>query len=377
MFPLLALCIALLAATPKPIDSLDALRKAAALAKPGDRLVLASGAYSGSLWLEGINGQRGNPIVITAEDPQNPPTINGTAECIHLAGCEWLTVEHLILQKASGNGLNADDRGEPARPARGITLRSLLVRDIGPDGNSDGIKLSGLADFTVEDCTIERWGKGGSGIDMVGCREGRIERCTLTHGDSIGGSGVQMKGGTRDVTVSRSLFRHAGQRAINIGGSTGLAYFRPRPEGFEAKDITIEGCTIIGSDAALAFVGVDGSTVRGNTIYHPRRWAIRILQETREPGFVPSRGGVLTSNLFVFDIPAARNPNIGDATDPASFTFERNAWYCDSNPAASTPTLPSAERDGLYGIDPRLKDPATGDLTPDPDGPAAGIGAGR
>ena len=40
---------------------------------------------------------------------------------------------------------------------------------------------------------------------------------------------------------------------VNIGGSTGRAYFRPRPEGFEAKDITVEDCTFVGSGAA--FVG--------------------------------------------------------------------------------------------------------------------------
>ena len=37
----------------------------------------------------------------------------------------------------------------------------------------------------------------------------------------------------------------------------------------------------------VAFVGVDGATVRHNTIYRPRRWGLRILQENRAAGLRP------------------------------------------------------------------------------------------
>ena len=67
-----------------------------------------------------------------------------------------------------------------------------------------------------------------------------------------------------------------------------LQYFRP-PIGSaphpEARDITVEGNTILGSEAAIAFVGVDGAIVRFNTIHVPHKWAIRILQESAGPGF--------------------------------------------------------------------------------------------
>jgi len=45
-------------------------------------------------------------------------------------------------------------------------------------------------------------------------------------------------------------------------------------------------------------VGVDGSTVRRNTIYLPGRWAVRILQENRDPRFVPCRRGAFEANLI-------------------------------------------------------------------------------
>lgn len=359
------------------VHSLDDLRKAAAAAKPGDRITLAPGSYDGAVWLSEIRGEEDKPIVIGGADPSNAPIINGGTECLHLSACRWVTVENLVLRGASGNGINADDGGVVKDAPRGITMRHLTVEDIAQPGggNCDGIKLSGLAAFRVEDCTVRRWGDGGSGIDMVGCSGGVITGCTLTHERGRGSSGIQMKGGTRDVVVRSTRLEHAGSRAINIGGSTGLAYFRPSPEGFEAKDITVEGCTIVGSDAAIAFVGIDGATVRFNTIYHPARWALRILQETREAGFVPSRGGRVTDNLLILDVPASRHPNIGDATDPASFVFHRNFWFCDTDPAQSRPTLPSEETEGVYGIDPQLVDPGSGDLAPRGDGPARTFGA--
>ena len=174
------------------------------------------------------------------------------------------------MSGATGNGINIDDGGSPDTPAHHVVLRGLVVRDIGPTGNRDGIKLSGVDDFRVEGCTVERWGDRGSGIDMVGCHRGEVVGCTFRHGDRQGDNGVQAKGGSGEIMIRRCRFEHAGQRAVNLGGSTGLAYFRPRPQGYEAKDITVEDCTFVGSMAPVAFVGVDGAAVRHNTIYRPR-----------------------------------------------------------------------------------------------------------
>lgn len=377
----LMLAVAVLA---QPVNSLAELRAAAMGAGPGDRIVLESGVYEGSVWLEGLRGEPGRPITIAGEDPEDPPIIRGGTECVHLVAPAWVTVEDLVLEGASGNGINIDDGGG-ARPAEGIVLRRLVVRDIGPRGNRDGIKLSGLARFVVEGCTVERWGDGGSGIDMVGCREGEIRDCTLRHGDTAGSNGVQMKGGTREVAVRGCRFEHAGRRAVNIGGSTGPEFFRPPLGGegsgawggdarYEAAGITVEDCTFVGSEAAVAFVGVDGAVVRFNTIYRPTKWVLRILQETRLPGFVPSRGGRFEDNIVVFDLESARSPNIGDATEPGSFAFARNLWFFVPDPSRSEPRLPTKEEDGVYGADPGLRDPEGGDFAPAADGPGAGKG---
>jgi hypothetical protein len=281
--------------------------------------------------------------------------------------------------------VNIDDGGTAETPAHHVVLHGLRVADVGPDGNHDGIKLSGLVDFRVEDCHVERWGRGGSAVDMVGCQRGVIEGCTFRHAPGLGGgSGVQAKGATRDVTIRRNRFEHAGSRAVNAGGSTGLEFFRPplatwKGPRWEAKDLRIEGNTFLGGDTPVAFVGVDGAVFRFNTVHVPGRWAMRILQETRAEGFVACRGGEVTDNVFVFrsDRWSEGGVNVGSGTEPATFRFERNVWWCADAPERTKALvrLPSPERDGVYGKDPRLVDPDHGDLRLRPDSPVRRAGA--
>lgn len=356
------------------------LRQAVRNARAGDIILLAPGEYEGGLYFENLHGQPDKPVVIAAEHPSNRPVIRGGGECIHISRASYLEIHHLVLTGARYNGLNIDDGGQYDSPAHHIVLKGVTVREVGPEGNCDGIKLSGVTDFRVEGCTIERWGDGGQGIDMVGCHRGVIEECTLRFVDDKG-YGVQAKGGCTDITVRRCRFEHAGARAMQIGGSTGLQFFRPplKPGGehAEARNITVEGCTFIGSTAAVSFVGVDGATVRFNTIYRPKRWAIRILQETRAEGFVPCRNGRFTDNLIVFRSGEwfEGGVNIGPFTAPETFTFARNWWYCEDAPERSKPTLPVSEKEGVYGVNPRLRVPEKDNLTVEADSPARRVGA--
>ncbi len=135
-------------------------------------------------------------------------------------------------------------------------------------------------------------------------------------------NGVQTKGGSAKITIRRCRFDHAGGRAVNIGGSTGLAFFRPRDASDEAKNITVEDCTFIGLIAPIAFVGVDGATVRYNTIYRPKKWLIRILQESQQPRFAPCRNGSFHNKLIAFRADEARRlVNIGEGEQVIDFKF--------------------------------------------------------
>lgn len=354
------------------------LREALSAAKPGTSIRIGPGRYRGGLTVRGLRGEPDRPIVVTAADPDHPPVLEGGATGWHLSDPEYIELRGLVVEKSRGNGINIDDGGSYDSPAHHVVLRNLVIRDIGPGGNHDGIKLSGLDQFRIEGCTLERWGSEGSGIDMVGCHEGVVSGCTFRHGDDVGGNAVQAKGGTRDITIMQCRFEHAGSRAVNIGGSTGLPYFRPAPRGYEAKDITVEDCTFVGSQAPVAFVGADGAVVRHNTIYRPTRFALRILQETTGPDFVPCRNGSFTDNLIAFRSGEMVMPvNIGPHTAPETFRLARNAWYCLDDPARSQPALPVAETGGVYGQDPGFVDAERGDLRLRPGGPVKSAGARR
>jgi hypothetical protein len=364
------------------------LRAALREAKPSTRIELAPGEYQGGLYFEKLRGEVDRPIIIAAADARQPPLIKGGGVGMQLPGANYVELRHLHITGAANNGLSIDDAGTYDTPAHHITLRNLKITDIGPRGNHDGIKLSGVDDFRVENCRIERWGQeSGSGIDMVGCHRGVIEQNVFVHAEKeeeTGGSGVQAKGGCRDILIRRNRFEHAGSRAINIGGSTGLQFFRPPldqwPQGegrYEAKDIRIEGNTFIGSGAPLAFAGVDGAMARFNTIYVPQRWALRILQETTEPGFVPSRNGIFSDNIVVFRTGQwfEGGVNIGPGTEPQSFRFARNFWFNLNEPGRSSPRLPTPETGGVYGQNPLFRDAETGDLRLKPQSRARKMGA--
>ncbi len=339
----------------------QALREAQA----GRTILLAAGAYRGGLSRRGPQGTEQRPIVIAGEDPARPPVIEGGGSGLHLSSPENVVLRDLVFAGAAANGLNLDDGGSPTTPARGIVLQNLAVRDVGPVGNRDGIKLSGVQDFRVENCRIQRWGSSGSGIDMVGCRGGLVQGCTFAEASGDSANGVQTKGGSRDIVIRRCRFEHPGGRGVNVGGSTGLAYFRPEPQGFEAKNITVEDCVFLGGLSAVALVGVDGALIQHNTIFRPRRWAIRILQENIDPQFVACRQGRFLRNVIAFRADECREVvNIGGQTAPETFEFAGNVWCCLDRPEETRRRvrLPVRETQGRYEAPPAFHDVESGDF---------------
>lgn len=330
------------------IGSDTELRSSLRSLQEGDVLLLAPGVYSGGHHVEGIVN-----LTVEALDPAQPPRFAGGTTGWHFSRCPGLRLRHLIVSGQSVNGLNLDEGGT-ARPAvTGVMLENLTVEDIGPKGNHDGIKISGLTDLVICGCRITGW--GGQGIDLVGCHRVRIEGCHFTGKTGYSASaGIQIKGGSSGVTVENCDFDDAGERPLNVGGSTGLEFFRPPGARHEAKDVVVRGNRIRRSLCAAAFVGVDGAEFSDNTVLHPKRWIFRILQETRAEGFTPCRNVLVSGNRIVFRRDqVVTEVNIGDGTAPETFRFEGNRWFAEDRPQASRPRLPVAETDGVHGQDPR------------------------
>ena len=345
---LAALSPSLKAAEPIVVRDVDGLRSAIRAVQPGTVLQIAPGEYPGGHGLQGVDR-----LTVEGLDPENPPVFLGGSTGWHFSRCNQLTIRHLKLVGQTGNGLNIDDGGQLDQPARQITMEHVTVSDIGPRGNHDGIKCSGLKQVTIRNCSISGW--GGQGIDFVGCHHALISGCQLTGKPGFTATaGIQLKGGTSDVTVEKCHFLAAGQRPINLGGSTGLRFFRPQGANYEARRLVVRENLIEGSPCAAAFVGVDGAEFVGNTILYPEKWIFRILQETREPGFVACRDVRIRDNKIVFRRSEVNTEiNIGPGTAPESFRFENNQWYAEDRPQNSQPSLPVQEMNGSYGTDPR------------------------
>ena len=326
----------------------DSLRSAIRDLKPGTTLKIAPGEYPGGHYTNGLVD-----LTVEALDPDSPPLFRGGKNGWQFSRCHDLTLRNLKFSGQSNNGLNLDDGGRFDQPVTGIKLVGLEISDIGPRGNFDGIKCSGLDEMEIRDCTITGW--GGQAIDMVGCHRSLITDCRFIGKPGFTASAaVQTKGGSSEVRIEKCHFINAGQRPLNIGGSTGLTLFRPSGAKYEAKAIIARDNVIEGSMCAAAFVGVDGAEFSGNTILFPQKWVFRILQETTAPSFVPTRNVRVENNRIVFrrsDV--AIEINIGAGTQPETFHFQGNRWFATDRPQASEPNLPVTEIGGSYGIDPR------------------------
>lgn len=359
---------------------------AARRAAPGDAVRVHPGEYAGGVYIENLRGQAVAPIWIGGLPGEPRPVIRGGSQGLHIVRARYVVVHDIEVVGAAANGVNCDDGGDVTNPeaARFIVFRRLSIRDIGGTGNQDGLKLSGIRDFVVVDCDFARCGgaASGSGIDMVGCHRGLIARCRF---EDMSGKAVQIKGGSADVEVRWCRMVNAGERAVNIGGSTGFAYFRPPlsqvAPNAEAWRIRVLANVIEGSNAAVAFVGCVDSVVAHNTIITPRRWIFRILQETVSSGgheFLACGNNVFEGNLVYFSRGLlSTHVNIGPNTAAPSFTFAHNLWYAYDNPASSAPSLPSPEVNAIIGRDPRLIDPGNGDYRLHLDSPGSAAGRGR
>lgn len=357
---------------------------AASLATPGAAIVIHAGTYPGDTYLADLAGMEGAPIWLGGAAGEARPVLQGGGNGLQLSGVRYLVVHDLEIAGGSANGINCDDGGDYANAdaTRFVVFRGLSIHDIGSGGNNDCLKLSGVNDFWVTGSDFARCGGGmsGSGIDHVGCHRGVIGRNRFVE---MSGNGVQCKGGSTDITISANTFTNAGERAVNLGGSTGFEFFRPplstTGSNAEAARIHVLANVIDGGFAALAFVGCVDCLAANNTIVDPDNWPFRILQETTstaEYEFLPASHGRVVNNVVYFraaDVSA--HVNVGADTDPASFVFQTNLWFSHDDPGASMPSLPVSEQGGVVGVDPAFSDAASGDFHLAAGSPAIGAGS--
>ncbi|MDX1685061.1 MAG: right-handed parallel beta-helix repeat-containing protein [Saprospiraceae bacterium] len=336
-----------------PGETFTSLASVADILVPGDSVIIRNGNYQQRENLIEVKGSIFKNIVIMAETP-GQVIYEGGSEAWHLSDCAYLKITGFVFTGQTANGVNIDDAGSFDTPTHDIIIENCTFRDMNANGNNDLLKLSGLDEFRISFCRFINGSAGGSGIDMVGCHNGIIQGNLF---ENMGSNGIQAKGGTQFITIEQNTFIDAGRRSVNLGGSTGLAYFRPQDAPFEAADLWVRANVFKGSNAAVAYVGSTRVLVENNTIIEPEVWIYRILQETVDTiRFVSCGDNIFRNNLVYVDNGLRRDFNIGPNTRPESFLFENNLWYNHENPAWNGPNNPGIETGKITGMDPQFMD---------------------
>jgi hypothetical protein len=224
---------------------------------------------------------------------------------------------------------------------------------------------------------------GGSNIDHVGCHDGLIAGNSFVSG----GTGVQAKGGSRNIEIRGNVFRQNGGRAVNMGGATGFEFFRPplvpAGENYEARDIRVVANVFDRASEVAAMPGCVDCLFAHNTVYRPILRILRILQETTTSDgftFLRASNGRISNNLFVYTraeiVSGGRAINVGGETSPATFTYENNLWYAsdDVDGSADVDYQGATVSGTLAPADPEFTDPGSGDFTLAAGSPAIGAG---
>jgi hypothetical protein len=312
---------------------------------PGD-IIHVSGTHPGGISIANLRGTAEHPIQIVGDS-----AFQGGANCIQFSRCAYLVLRNLTCSGGTYNGFNVDDGSAYTDPTatHHIVFDSLHIYNIGTGGNNDNLKLSGLTDFYVLNSHFHD-SSAGSGIDMVGCHDGIIAYNRM---EDMGTNFMQVKGGSRNITIHGNILRGAVDRGLNMGGSTGEQYFRPplseMADPYEARHIRATANIISDVEAGIAFVGCDECLAANNVFYKPGRWVLRILQESVSLGgrtAIPSRRGEFDNNIVVVDSGLSAITNIGPSTESSSFRFSHNLWYHATDPSFS-PTLPTQEIGGV------------------------------
>jgi len=354
-----------------PGQTYSTLTPAIAAVAPGDTILIHTGTYPGGLFFANVQGNANQWITIK-NAPGATVVFEGGNNAIQLSDPAYLRISGLIFQQQTGNGVNIDDGGTYSTPAHHLVIEDCVFRDLAVSGNNDLLKLSGLDHFEIRNCAFENGAAGGSGIDMVGCHHGLIRQNEF---ENLGSNSIQAKGGTEWVRIEGNFFRDGGQRTLNLGGSTGLQFFRPDTAHFEAANLQVYANIFVGSTAPIAYVGAVNVVVANNTFYQPENWVLRILQETVDPDrFLPCGNNSFINNIIWLEDDLNAEVNIGPNTAPETFVFSNNLWFNAADASWAGPNLPVPETNGLLNADPLFATPTNADFSIPSNSPAAGAG---
>jgi hypothetical protein len=276
-------------------------------AQAGDRVHVAAGTYGCSTWwIDGTTGAAqgtvDHPIWVVGDagavvDCGDP--VNGDTQALQLSGVKYVVLESLEFRNAGTHILHVDGH------SKGVLFRNVHAHRAG----MACLKASQSEEVSIEDSEFAEAGLNGDAskseasgqiIDHVGVHFSYVARSKI-HGAMGNGTGsagnvaIQFKGGSHDIVIAQNRIWDAAT-GVNLGGSTGAAYFDPQDADYEGKNVVAYANLLTGTmSVAFAAVGCHQCGIYNNTVYAPvDHQAIRAL-----PGALPTGG---TSHVAGFDV---------------------------------------------------------------------------
>ena len=297
---------------------------------------------------------------------------NGTEEvgstCIHLSNVSYITLENMQCRRAFPHGINVDDGSDYSSPSHHIVIRNWHISDVGmfrrsDEGtNSDCLKLSGVDDFHVLNSQFERcvWGEF---IDMVGSHRGVIAG---NHFRDKPLNGLQTKGGSADILITRNRISDVEGRFVQLGGDTGEPYYRPLDATHPASRIVVTANIL--SDVGIAGTPSEAFSLNGcrdclvahNTVLNIGGLGGIAYIDEEEANLPGNENVLLANNVYVFtgerERPEYRVSNRTLST--AGIEFHNEIHYLGPDNQNQRSSVPSGFRPeqfhGIRKIDPGL-----------------------
>ncbi len=355
-----ALAVALLAtsalATVTTVTSSPTLQSALNAAHAGDRILMAPGTYTGSIYTTNPGGTAASPIIIAAQDPLNPPVFDLVASRggIMTDGMSNYVWDGMILKVAdivSGNGFQATF-------GTNVVFKNFKsVQSAGASNGSCALKFTGCTNFLMYNCTVDRW--ADYGVNMVGSAKGLLMNNTMVNTANATNANCfatfEAKGGSYNIGMYNNMIKDGGARVLQMGGDTGTAYFHQGnlALGWENYDCIAMGNTLVNGKWPINYSNANNVRFDYNTVVNPVNAFLRILSES-SAATNPSSNGTYSHNLVQYASVGETVNGGGANTNPASFTFDGNYWYKSSNPSASIPSLVGTQINNVGGTNPQL-----------------------
>ncbi len=367
--------------TPTVESLAEALQLAVETQDQPVRIEIAPGKHDALGAVESVRRTKHTPIVIAGaldEQGRRLTLVDGGADgiedagepCIRMSNVSFIVIANILCERAFPHGMNIDDGSDYSTPTHHITIRNVLIRDVGLyqrtkiGTNSDCLKLSGVDDFRVLNSEFENC-VSGEFIDMVGSHRGLI---TGNHFHNKPLNGVQTKGGSSDVLITGNVFEGVEGRSIQLGGDTGEPYYRPIDAAYPAQQIRVVANIIRTNpeqetqNDAFSLNGCRDCLIAHNTVTDIGRRS-SILYIDREEAERPGNSRiVLANNVYLVTeqdadsaiLRLSQRGRIG--SDELKFDHEvyagisRDAWLAQT----SVLKLPSDRFNGIRWLDPEL-----------------------